>query len=186
MQIKLLGKNKLQITLLQSDLEELGITYESLDYMNPQTRKAITELLRKAKEKTSFQPERGKLLIEVYPLEDNGCAIYFTTLCGYEESACEPAVFPFSDADLLIDACCKLYQQYSHRLFKSSAYYLDNTYYLVLYSLDSCEGVVTRFLTEYSHQVGKGRLMELFLAEHGKCLIQDNAVDTLCGYFGQI
>lgn len=184
MQINLLGLNKLQIILSVEDLEGLGITYESLDYINPQTRSAITLLLNTAKDQTGFEPGEGKLLIEVYPLENDGCAIFFTTLSIREDTTCEPVVFPFNDIDLLIDVCCKLYQQYSHRLFKSSTYLLEGTYYLVIYSLDASEGITSRFLSEYSHRVGKGRLMEEFLAEHGSCLVEDDAVDTFCGYFG--
>lgn len=185
MVIKLIQENKLQITLSADDLAQLGITYEALDYVNPTTRDAVSSLLKAAKRQVGFEPADGRLLIEAYPLEEDGCVLYFTALSKKEKAAAtEPVLYEFSNVDLLLEGCCKLYRQYSHRIYKSSAYQMGGRYYLSLTALDSADGVAGGFLLEYSRRVGKGRLAEAYLEEHGNCLAQNNAADLFCRYFG--
>lgn len=211
MNIKLLHKHKLQITLTAQDLAQLGITYESLDYVDPKTRKAITRLLERAQEETGFSPQGCKLLIEAYPLSRGGCVVCFTTLVQEEpkgpplgrepsfpapgqppgeESLLgeppllgEPLVFQFEKADTFLEASCKLYRQYSHRVFKSSAYALEGRYYLALRPIDGAGGVTEGFLREFGCRVSRSPLAEPMLEEHGALLAKDDALDQLNRYF---
>ena len=57
MEIKRLSKKELSIYLDAADLEELGITYETLDYISPQTRLVIRQLLETGLAQTGFDPE---------------------------------------------------------------------------------------------------------------------------------
>lgn len=189
MLIKLIQQNKLQIILSSEDLLRLDISYDSLDYINPKTKEAVAILLETAKEETGFEADAGKLLIEVYPMEDEGCLLYFTLLVkkGIESGYSSPLIFEFSDVDLLLNGCCKLKSQLDLQKkrvrLKSSAYSLSGRYYLLLYPPDSQKEAAINFWQEFSIKVAQGELAASFLEEHGNCLIQGNAILSLGKYF---
>lgn len=82
MEFVLVDSDKLKVSLTQKDLEEMGISYESIDYSDENTRKALVSLLEKGRAQTGFNPRRAKLYIEVFPSQDGGCVIYYTRLQG--------------------------------------------------------------------------------------------------------
>jgi len=187
----LLSPQKLMVTLRPTDLAELGISYESLDYADPLTRGILVTLLEQGKEETGFRPRNAKLFIEVFPTEEGGCVLHFTCLGpgrlsgpGSAESLAPSAVvFAFQDADELIDAAVKVFARYSHRIFKSSLYLLGGSYRLVVYPLDYADDLSILFLSEFAPKTGEGQVLAEFIDEHGALLIADTALDTLAGYF---
>lgn len=191
MEIQLISSDQLKISLTEMDLEKLGVTYDSLDYSDPQTKKAILSLLMQAKKTTGFDPHHAKLYVEVYPEDEGGCTLFFTSVQKKPAShrstdacPCGPVIFEFSNLDILVDASCKLFCQYGHRIYKSFLYRLDESYRLIIYPLDSVDNVTVGFLCEYGRMVGEGELLAAFVAEHGQCIIRDNAIDTLTKYMG--
>lgn len=187
MEINRLRENKVEILLTREDMANLDITYEALDYVNPHTRRIINQLLETALAQTGFLPDGRRLLIQVFPWGDGGCQLYFTLLPHQEQQeakACEPCIFAFDNSELLIAGCCRLYLQCSHRVLQSSLYLLNSKYYLVLYSLDSPQGVTEHLAAEYGQKAGEGCLPLSYLQEHGRTLISANALDTVCHCFG--
>ena len=168
-------------------MAQLGITYEALDYINPHTRRVINQLLEAALAQTGFLPDGRRLLIQVFPWDDaGGCQFYFTLLPHQEAeapAACQPQVFSFENSEHLIDSCCRLYRQCSHRVLQSSLYYMNNKYYLVLFLLDGSQGAAEHLAAEYGQKAGQGSLSLAVLQEHGRSLLSSNAVDFLCRCF---
>lgn len=187
MEINRLREDKLQILLTTQDMAQLGITYEALDYINPHTRRVINQLLEAALAQTGFLPDGRRLLIQVFPWDDaGGCQFYFTLLPRQEAeapAACQPQVFSFENSEHLIDSCCRLYRQCSHRVLQSSLYYMNNKYYLVLFLLDDSQGAAEHLAAEYGQKAGRGSLSLAVLQEHGRSLLSSNAVDFLCRCF---
>ncbi len=187
MEINRLREDKLQILLTTQDMVQLGITYEALDYINPHTRRVINQLLEAALAQTGFLPDGRRLLIQVFPWDDaGGCQFYFTLLPHQEAeapAACQPQVFSFENSEHLIDSCCRLYRQCSHRVLQSSLYYMNNKYYLVLFLLDGSQGAAEHLAAEYGQKAGRGSLSLAVLQEHGRSLLASNAVDFLCRCF---
>ncbi len=79
MKIEVLGQEKISVALSKTDMENLDITYDELDYSNIETRRVIWTVLGKAGEDLgkSFNPD-SRLLIEVLPESDGGCVLFFT------------------------------------------------------------------------------------------------------------
>ncbi|MBC8570421.1 adaptor protein MecA [Zongyangia hominis] len=191
MNIQLISKNKLKVTLSGEDLKGLGISYDSLDYSDPHTKEVLLHILGKAKTQAGFAPGRQKLFIEVYPSSQNGCVIYFTPLFDknpairryrVKRSIGEPAVYRFGKIDTVIDASVRLFQLMGHRIFKSSLYRMGRAYYLAIYPLDGISGKTAGFLSEYAPLAGRGHLLVSYLQEHGHAIVEDRAIDTLSYY----
>lgn len=189
---KRITDDRLKIQLTGTDMEKLQISYEQLDYSDGQTRKAILVLLELAREETGFDLGAAKLFVEAYPHDNEGCVIYFTMLDNEDDSGTKSkktiypsVVFMFDDADVLIDCTTRLFEQYCHRIYKSSLYYFKERFHLVVYPFDRSDDRTTAFISEYAKRVGEGELYTVMLKEHGELIVEDNAVDRLAYHLGQ-
>lgn len=188
MDVILISSEKLKITLNSSDMQQLGLRYEDMDYSDEQTRTTLAALLEQAKTIAGFHPQGAKLLVEVFPYEDGGCVLHFTSLSSRFRSypaklALEPVVFEFDDVDALLEAAVKTFDRYSHRIYKSSLYLYRHRYHLVVYPLDYSDNLSVYFLSEFGRKSGQGEIFAAYLEEHGELLIEASALDTLREHF---
>lgn len=189
MEITLYG-GKLKISLGRQDMLDLSLTYQDMDYKDEATKRALLYLLEKAKEETGFSPRGAKLFIEIYPGEDGGCVLYFTTVSKTVrhpdgQSGMEPVLFEFDDVDLLIQGACKTFWRYGHRIYKSALYRMGNRYRLIVYPLDYSDRLSVYFLSEYGAKIGEGEILAAYTREHGKEIIGENAINLFAEYFGE-
>lgn len=186
MDFHMIHENKLKVILTAADLEGFGIDYDSMDYQDPHTRKALLRILEQGRAETGFDPRKAKLFIEVYPCEGNGCVLFFTCLRqphAAAKTAMEPVLFAFDSVDALTEGAVKVYSRYGHRIYRSSLYQMEGTYRLVVYPLDYADRLSVYFLTEFGEKIGEGRLMASYTQEHGREIIRDNAIEKLSEFF---
>lgn len=138
MDVELIDKSHLKISLQKSDLQHYNITFESLSYESDRTRGLIKEILIKASNLTGFSYMRCRLLIEVYPDFDSGCIILFTKLRKLNsikrlklKAGSRSMIFCFDNADDLMFCIERLYND--RKLYEnSSLYLLSGKYYLAV------------------------------------------------------
>lgn len=191
MNISRINVNKLKIALNGDDMRSMRMSFDDLDYTNHKTKEAMIKLLDAAKEETGFDSGDAKLFIEVYPEDDGGCVIYFTALndlsggiAGSKTGIYGPVVFEFSDLNILITVSCRLFDLYCHRIYKSSIYKLGEIYYLLIFPLDKIDSLAYSFVSEYGKKTGEGHILSAYIEEHGSCIVQDVALETMSSYFG--
>lgn len=184
MEIKRISQHGLSIYLDAADLEELGITYEALDYLCPHTRLVIRQLLETALAQTGFDPEGHRLLIEAYPVEEDGCLLLFT-LSGLEPDreeraeSTEPALFLFSSFALLLDGARRL-----DAALPSALYWQEERYILALWLRESQLPQICEALADYAAPAADSELLLSELQEHDCCLLSQSALEQLKRYFG--
>ena len=54
MKIELVDRKTAKITLTEKDLDAMSISYEDMDYKNPETKRAILDLIERVKEETGL------------------------------------------------------------------------------------------------------------------------------------
>lgn len=186
MNFTLIHENKLKAALSAEDMRSLGLDFDRMDYSDPVTRKALIFLLENGRNQVGFDPRKSKLFIEVYPCDDGGCVLYFTNLQtpGRGKGAgMEPVLFRFDSAETLLEGAEKVWEQYGHRIFKSSLYRMDGKYRLVVWPLDYADRLSIYFLSEFGEKLGEGELLAAYTGEHGKELIDGNAIEVLSELF---
>lgn len=189
MEIILVSDDKLKISLNRHDMDELGLKYKNMDYSDEKTKRALLLILEKAKGEVGFSPRGAKLFIEVYQNDEDGCNIYFTSIrrasrLSDSGTAISPTLFEFENANDLIDGSCKAFERYSHRIYRSSLYYINGKYRLLVYNLDYSDRLSVYFLSEYAKKISEDEIFAAYTIEHGKEIIADTAIDTLAKYFG--
>lgn len=178
-------ENKLKVTLSAEDMRELALDYTQMDHSDPSTRRALADILDRARNQVQFDPQGARLFIEVLPCDGGGCVVCFTCLhSGLGRSCTEPVLFEFDDMQTLLDGAAGVYRQYRQRIHRSMLYRMDGKYRLVLYPLDYADRLSVYFLGEYGRKVGEGRLSAAYTDEHGQAVIAEEAIETLARYFG--
>jgi negative regulator of genetic competence, sporulation and motility len=185
LKIEATSKNTVVISLSSHDLEELGITYDDMDYKNLETRRVIYTLLEEANKTLGkdFHPS-GKMLIEAIPDPFGGCVLYFTV---YQSDADKEALIPvvtpfvflceFKGENGLIDASRAILSE----ILKppESKLYSNGTDYRLLFKSFSNHGKLKSILREYSDGMTESNTKIAHTKEHWNCLCDKNAIEKL-------
>ena len=189
MKIELLNDKTVKVVLSNTDMINLNLNYDEMDYKNPDTKRVILQLVDKIKQEVSIDLSTSKLFIEAFPYVDGGCILYVNLLDLNEKSnavarQCKisfdtPIIFSFSDLDTLGNLSKRLVMRYSHIILKNSLYLYNGKYYLLLYTYFKMDDQLSRLLSEYGQFYGKGAIMSALIQEHAKELIACEALETL-------
>lgn len=185
---------KLKVTLAPRDMASLGITYEQMDYSDPQTRSILTRLLEAARKRSGFScPDNARLLIELFPTLEGGCSILFTVLeqrakVNPTAQAEQTFAFAFPSLDPLGQAAAKLERQNSlpdSYGCRCSLYRLGEEYRLLCQLRHPAdpdqqrEHPCLRELLRRGRQAGRGALAAAYCDEHGELIISQYALKQL-------
>ncbi|MBP0979156.1 MAG: adaptor protein MecA [Oscillospiraceae bacterium] len=184
-------KQKLKVILSNQDLKNLNITFEEIYLGSVNTKKTIIKILSKAKDLTGFDLSGKILLIEVFETKENGCVIYFSPMSNKNlDNKSNNYIlgtysFEYLNLDYLIDSVIKLFETFGYKIFKSSLY-IDKTskkYFLTLVTIDPKSEDIIAFLKEFSTLRSTTKLFQIFIDEHYKAIIKNNAIEILYNNF---
>ncbi len=141
MKIESNGEEKITVTLSQTDMSDLDITYDEMDYSNIETRRVIWTILDKARKTLGKAVDTdGKLVIEVAPSEDGGCILHFTS-SPFSDIKCkkrlimkkdaEPILFCPWDDNSFID-CLRIITKLKDFIKASEPYKYKNKLYIIV------------------------------------------------------
>lgn len=204
MEYVIINESKLKVMLEGSELDDLELAPEDLDYANPEAKQLFGDILGYAKEEFGFDTSGYRVLLQLYPSKDGGCEIFITRLGKMDES--EPAkaksgsgkekvhkspkktkrrrAFRFECLSHLIGACKRLYESGSSvqsEIFTD----LSGEWFLVLsYGEDEYAEVLDMlpineisFLSEYGSAEDTRSLL-LYLGEYGRKICSSDAIEV--------
>lgn len=190
MKIEQIDMVTIKIELSGNDMTELSITYDEMDYQSKPTRRAILEIMHRVQKKITLDIETNKLFIEAFPADDGGCVLLINLIEENDRSyecpsvAEMPIVFGFSELDTLVKLCHRIPQRMLLLIKKSKLILYDSEYLLLLYTYRHREGKIAKLVQEYGEPLGNGMVINAFYHEHGKLLMEDNAIENLLKYIG--
>lgn len=195
MELILISDSKLKIMLSRQDMEYYELCNEEIDYDSTETRRAFWQILDEAKHKTGFDAAEEKVFIQLYPSKEGGCEMYVTKVGVIPSLAAELSGrkaevrvgrvghYRFRKQEDLLKVCRILLANRYHG--ESSAYFLDDgTYALLIHEVGrSSLGYAGApdtysFIEEFGERI-RGQEKTVYLKEHGTCLCQTDAVNTL-------
>ncbi len=162
MKIESNGEEKITVTLSQSDMSDLDITYDEMDYSNIETRRVIWTILDKARKALGKSVDTdGKLLIEVAPAEDGGCILHFTNspFSDYKgkkrlimKKEAEPILFSPWDDNSYID-CLKIIPRLKDFIKTCESYKYKNSFYIIIRPKISFSEKIIHTLCEFGNAI---------------------------------
>ena len=181
MNIEIIHKSKVGIHLEHEDMCEYNITYDTMSYDDPQTKKILWQLLLSAAKKTGFDPRTRQLLIEVFPVPTGGCVIYYTKLDGGKHTARRFKKIPlylfslyefanFDDMEKALATACRAGKP------KCRLYLSGGKYCLLTWGAGARNSAVHYCFAEFSTQ-NRPLESDLFFVEHAKLISCDPVND---------
>ena len=167
MELIQIGENAIKVMLTREDMEYYDIVFDTLDYKNAGTRRAIGRILAEAKRKVGFSAESESLYIQAFSDGEGGCELFVRRS---EEK--RSMLYAFDELEPMLKGCARLRNCGFDG--ESSAYreVYGGRYFLLLEG-ERAEKYI--FLSELARVLPhKGG----FLDEHAE-KICDNAVETL-------
>ena len=76
-------------------------------------------------------------------------------------------------------ACLRLQKQIPHLILQSKLYRTQDGYQLIVWSYCRLEQRLLRFVREYGRLAGKGNIASAWTREHGKALLEQDAVSVM-------
>ena len=104
MEIERLGRDEMKVVLSEDDLDKMHLTYDSFDYENPVAKRAIRDILSRARDEIGFSSSGGRLTLALYPKLGGGCELYATRLCTVEYFVVFSSLDAFLSAKAFFDA----------------------------------------------------------------------------------
>ena len=187
MKIDATAHNTIVVELSASDMKELEITYDEMDYSNIETRRVIWTLLDKARRALGRDIDpSGELEVDVLPDGSDGCVVLFTVneqkaSADYAEknSGCN-FIFETNDTGNLIDCAQQLYSL--EDISSSELYTLKGSYRLILGVKNGCTCPLCAF--EFLIRLNDACISET--REHWQELCASDALISLCGKRSQV
>lgn len=207
MKIEKLTENKIRIIIKQEDMESNNIDLHKFVLKNIETQSLFLKILNQAKEKLDFNVDGYKLLIETFSSSDD---IFIFTITKYMDSDFRSfqntsdkrnlkvkkkvinndlKIINFNNFDDLYDFCNMLFfNKINIKDFckKNSLYLYNNVYYLILENLDITQSSFKKFnsyIAEFSTYKTFSKNFEYKLKEHGKLIINKNAINKIINIF---
>lgn len=204
LELNLIGKEKLEILLTRADMDDFNISNENLDYKNTETRRAVWDILDKAKKKTGFDAASGKIRIDALPSKSGGCVIFITKtehpFTTEEKMNCPKdnlpetfektfmTIYGFSSISELLNVCRFLslrgYVGESTVYTEKKESHVKNRYYLMLSdkisykTKPSCSIFENMFIGEFGTRLSDENMF-LYIKEHCDLICGKNAVKIL-------
>ncbi|MGN0467830.1 MAG: adaptor protein MecA [Acutalibacteraceae bacterium] len=174
------GDNCIFAQVSRDELLQLGLTYEDLDYAEEKTRLALKYILSKAQyavhDKHSF---KSKIRIDVMPCVSDGCVIIFTDLSSAskeKQDETPTAVFQCESYDSLAD-CSKVLSSLKLKAEQSSLYKDYDGYCLIVRAQEK----ILRIIGEYTDKIFADDTTTERIGEFMQCIIENDALEILCG-----
>ncbi|MEW9669711.1 genetic competence negative regulator [Ammoniphilus sp. 3BR4] len=199
MRVERLSQDKIRIFLTFDDLHERGIEKEDIWRDIPKVHDLFNDMMEQAYQDLGFEV-MGPVAVEVFAMPAQGMVVIVTRGKSHanaeddtdyddediyemevtlEES--EDIIFYFHDFEHLVEAC--------HRAIAvvpdgGRVYSYNNRYYLVLDDIDmdnqQLYHTIIALLSEYGEA---STVTKYVLAEYGKQLVGENAIQILCQHF---
>lgn len=179
MNIEQINDNKIKVTVNQEDQKEFGVTYESMNYSDINTRKLCEKIMLIAKKQTGFSIGNAKLLVEARQSVNGNVTLYLSKIPvgseRREEYLCQTICF--NSVNDMLDGC-NLLLPYLEKLECSYLYEYDNKYYLYfeIFEVHADARLLLQNLLEYSERT---QYDKYYLSEHGKIIAEGNAIEKI-------
>lgn len=184
--IEILNKHIIKITLSFKDMKNYNLTYEKINYNDQKTRQLIVNLLYKIKKTTKVDISKSQMFIEAFPTEENGCILYLNIINQKtinntsSPNINRPIIVKFKQIQDFKKMCKTIANRnYINKIPKNTLLQINNSPILIIYSYSKQLTKILPIFLEYGNIVGYGKLNEKIIEEHCQLIIKNNAIETI-------
>lgn len=185
MKIDIIDDKTIKVILSKIEMVGFNLSYEELDYKNPNTKIFLLNLVSRIKKDTSISFTSNKMFVEAFPYCDGGCILYLNLIESIKKEEKQsklkasfdtPLIYKFKEMNHLLSICKILNQSYNHIILSNSLYKLNEYYYLLIYTYFKMDTKLKLLMNEYGTYSAKGAIGASMIKEHCAELIPSNAI----------
>lgn len=178
--IEQIDNNKIKVTVGKEEQMEYGITYESMNYSDSNTRKLCEDIMEQAHSEVGFNVGDSKLLVEAKLSANGAVTLYLSKVpCPHfkEKEELFGQMLEFDKTDAILD-CVGCFSGRTDKLCLSNLYYYKNKYYLYFEILSTHTEAknLLRNLLEYS---ARTKFTKEYLDEYGEIITEQIEIDAI-------
>lgn len=184
--IEILNKHIIKITLSFKDMKNYNLTYEKINYNDKKTRQLIVNLLYKIKKTIKADISKSQMFIEAFPTEENGCILYLNiinqkTINNTTSSNINrPLIVKFKQIQDFKKMCKALaMNNYINKILKNKLLQINNYPILIIYSHNEHLTKMLPIFFEYGSIIGYGEINKKIIEEHCQLIIKNHAIETI-------
>lgn len=184
--IEILNKHIIKITLSFKDMKNYNLTYEKINYNDKKTRQLIVNLLYKIKKTIKADISKSQMFIEAFPTEENGCILYLNiinqkTINNTTSSNINrPLIVKFKQIQDFKKMCKALaMSNYINKILKNKLLQINNYPILIIYSHNEHLTKMLPIFFEYGSIIGYGEINKKIIEEHCQLIIKNHAIETI-------
>ena len=184
LQIKLIGKSTVKVCLSAKELDDFGLSRESIGENESDTRKLIIYILDEILHTLGKDLSSGRLCIEIFPTSEKGCLMYISDSSSYtaahrrrrkkrtaDDTAEAPElVFSCSTAEELM-GCADILRNRAGKLISRSSLFISQEDFRIVVSV-----AVPLHGEDFPQSITAA-----YTREHCSLLIADDAIERLSG-----
>lgn len=173
---------QLKVTLTETETVRFNIDQVFFDRVCEPAKVALTKLLRLAVIKTDFKCSATVFQIELYPVFEGGCEVWFIPQNTSPEPKVKASVqrcciFEFLCSEGLLAACESLYHDPATRYCRSAVYSKNGSYRLAVSGLNP--SAFRNVLLNFSDRIASSATDASETVEQWKCICPKNAVAVI-------
>ena len=173
---------QLKVTLTETETVKFNIDRVFFDRICEPAKMALTKLLRLAVIKTDFKCSATVFQIELYPVFEGGCEVWFIPQNTSSEvkpkaTVQKCCIFEFFCSEGLLAACEALYHDTKTRYCRSAVYSKNGSYRLAVSGIDP--SAFRSISLNFSDRTVSSAAFAAETAEHWKCICPKNAVAVI-------
>ena len=170
MNIEKVDENKIKVTVNAKEQMEYGISYETMNYGDANTRRLCEKIISRAGREIGFCLGDAKLLVEARQSYNGAVTLYLSRIpYGKSDITFFEQCIMFESLNDLMDSMF-IFSARSDKIQDSSVYDLGNRYYL-LFGIVCTKAERDRLLTAISEYGCKTKLSPEFISEHGTLIV---------------
>lgn len=195
MKIEKLNENKIKITLNSDDLKARNIDVQSFIYNTPESQDLFWDVMREAEKEYGFSVDESMVYVEASATASGIFTLTVTKTSNslnsstlknkirkqnyklkrkVANSPLDHSIYRFDSFDDFCDFC----KVVSDKNFEQNALYeLENAYYLLASNMPN------HLILEYACKEHNTDILAAKLAEYGKVIASDNAIETIAKAF---
>lgn len=188
MRSRIFSDKRLKIVITPDDLKPYGLNLHNIDCHNTDVQDSLKKIIHNAIVESHFKLNSNIFFLEMIPSSDGGGVLYLTeseqfagkitSLFDRQETE---SIYCFDDFENLIGAAKSIQSLLAAKCTSDSLYVLHGKYYLKCKVFGSAKDMHT-LLTQYNAYIPRS-YNKAELDEHGKCLIEKDAIDTVLRFF---
>lgn len=181
--IEKLSNTAVKITINKYEMMRYGVSFETLNENNAETRNMISDILTNMCLSTDINFTSARLFIEAFSVSAAGCILYISVI-NDDYEIYEPYIDYIFDFPGLSE-CIGFVKHMSENIRSSSQksiLYTSDGKRMLLY-MDTAieyEDYIVSSASEFGAEISSEELFVQFVDEHFECLINENAINALC------